>query len=41
MGISTFGRHISWVYNQEGGHIPEDKEMANYIIKLVISSITK
>ena len=41
MGISTFGRHISWVYNQEGGHIPEDKEMAKHIIKSVISGITK
>lgn len=34
-GISYSGRHIAWVYRQDGGHVPETKEMANKIIEIL------
>lgn len=36
-GISKFGRHISWLYSQEGGHVPETIEMAQQIIQIAMS----
>lgn len=34
-GISYSGRHIAWVYSQDGGHIPETQEMAHKIIEIL------
>jgi hypothetical protein len=35
LGISQAGRHTAWLYEQEGGHIPETIEMAKEIISLL------
>lgn len=32
-GVTYSGRHIAWIYRQQGGHIPETKEMASEIVK--------
>ena len=34
-GLFECGRHVAWVYRQEGGHIPETKEMAQKIISML------
>jgi hypothetical protein len=34
-GLSCSGRHLAWIYRQEGGHIPETMEMAKEIIRLL------
>lgn len=34
-GVTHAGRHTAWVYHQEGGHIPESKEMAQEIISML------
>jgi hypothetical protein len=35
LGICHAGHHTAWVYHQEGGHIPESKEMAREIISML------
>lgn len=35
LGISHAGRHTAWLYEQEGGHIPETMEMAREIISML------
>lgn len=32
-GVERIGNNIAWTYHQEGGHVPETKEMAFEIIK--------
>lgn len=34
-GVERAGKHTAWVYHQEGGHIPESKEMAQEIISML------
>lgn len=34
-GISNAGRHVAWVYRQEGGHVPETIEMTQKIIEML------
>lgn len=34
-GVAYAGRHIAWVHKQEGGHVPETKEMAKKIIEIL------
>lgn len=34
-GVAFAGRHIAWVHRQEGGHVPETKEMAKKIIEIL------
>lgn len=34
-GVSYAGRHTAWLYRQEGGHVPETKEMANKIVEIL------
>lgn len=36
-GLSRFGRHISWIYKDERGHVPESIDMAKEIVALAIS----
>lgn len=31
-GLSVSGRHLAWVYRQEGGHVPETIDMARKVI---------
>ena len=31
-GLSASGRHLAWVYRQEGGHVPETIDMARKVI---------
>lgn len=31
-GLSASGRHLAWVYRQEGGHVPETIDMAKKVI---------
>lgn len=37
-GINRLGHHTAWIYRQEGGHIPETKEMAKEIIDILANS---
>lgn len=35
-GLHKSGKHTAWIYNQEGGHIPETLEMAKKAIDMAI-----
>lgn len=34
-GLSASGRHLAWVYRQEGGHVPETMDMARKIFEWI------